>query len=68
MHVTTSDDANDWPCGNDLLRQGERKKGPKQLTDSYVSNGYSNRKLKGCSVNITIPTSISKVRLLLHPQ
>ena len=30
--VATSDDANDWPWGNDLLRQGERKKGARRET------------------------------------
>lgn len=30
LDVATSDDANDWPWGNDLLRQGERKKGARR--------------------------------------
>lgn len=37
LDVATSDDANDWPWGNDLLRQGERKKGARRETASYVS-------------------------------
>lgn len=32
LDVATSDDANDWPWGNDLLRQGERKKGARRET------------------------------------
>lgn len=36
LDVATSDDANDWPWGNDLLRQGERKKRGKER-ESYVS-------------------------------
>lgn len=30
LDVATSDDDNDWPWGNDLLRQGERKKGARR--------------------------------------
>lgn len=30
--MATSDDANDWPWGNDLLRQGEKKKGARSET------------------------------------
>lgn len=30
LDVASSDDANDWPWGNVLLRQGERKKGARE--------------------------------------
>lgn len=38
LEVAASDDANDWPWGNDLLRQGERKEeSGKEREWSYVS-------------------------------
>lgn len=35
LDMATSDDANDWPWGNDLLRQRERR--GQRETGSYVS-------------------------------
>lgn len=47
LDVASSDDANDWPWGNVLLRQGGSKKGAREReTDSYVSTKQWQKKKK----------------------
>lgn len=47
LDVAASDDANDWPWGNDLLRQGERKEERgKERERSYVSIEQHEKKKK----------------------
>lgn len=69
LDMATSDDANDWPWGNDLLRQGEKERGKEsdrvlrkyQATATYKKE--TQRML--CKYHITY-TLIIKVRLLSH--
>lgn len=55
LDVATSHDDNDWPWGNDLLRQAERKKGARRdrVLCKYQAMATQKRRLQVSYVNIT---------------
>lgn len=56
LDVASSDDANDWPWGNVLLRQGGSKKGARErdrFLCKYQAVAKKKKRREGCFVNIT---------------